>query len=179
MECNCAGGQKPSCLSVDTELLEPYLAQYEGLDTWGTSAQGNLIAILQKAQDIYGYLPTELLVYISHRLGIKPAKIMSVVTFYTQFRTKPVGKHLILLCQGTACHVNGSALIEEAIKDTLGVAEGDISPDGLFTYTNVACIGCCSLAPVMMIGEKTYGMLTKDKTARILKDIEQGEAAEE
>ena len=170
MECNCTG---PSCSTVDTALLDPYLEQYEG-----SSAKGNLIAILQKAQDIYGYLPTELLVYIALRLGIKPAKIMSVVTFYTQFRTKPVGKHLILLCQGTACHVNGSSVIEETIKSTLEVEEGDISSDGLFTYTNVACIGCCSLAPVMMIGDKTYGRLTKDKAIKILKDIEREEVSE-
>ena len=173
MGCSCAGGLGNSCLTVDTTLLEPYLEQIEGHD-----AKGSLIAILQKAQDIYGYLPTELLVYIARRLGIKPSKIMSVVTFYTQFRTKPVGKNLILLCQGTACHVNGSALIETAIKDTLGVGEGDISKDGLFTYTNVACIGCCSLAPVMMIGDKTYGRLTKDKTVKILRDIEKEEAPE-
>ncbi len=174
MECCCSESQNTACLTVDTALLEPHLVHYEGL-----GAKGNLIAILQKAQEIYGYLPTELLVYIARRIGIKTAKIMSVVTFYTQFRTKPVGKHLILLCQGTACHVNGSVVIEQAIKDTLGVEEGDISADGLFTYTNVACIGCCSLAPVMMIGDKTYGRLTKEKTVKILKEIEQEEEASE
>ena len=173
MECNCAGTQQLSGSAFDTSLLEPYLEQYGG-----PGAKGNLIAILQKAQDVYGYLPTEILVYIARRIGVKPAKIMSVVSFYTQFRMKPVGKHLILLCQGTACHVNGSALIEEAIKDTLGVEEGDISANGLFTYTNVACIGCCSLAPVMMIGDKAYGGLTKDKAVKILKDIELEEASE-
>ena len=173
MECNCAGKEKLSCPTIDTALLEPYLAQYEDIGT-----RGNLIAILQKAQDIYGYLPAELLMHISGRMGIKPAKIMSVVTFYTQFRTKPVGKHLILLCQGTACHVNGSSVIEKAIKDTLRVEEGDITDNGLFTYTNVACVGCCSLAPVMMIGDKAYGGLTKDKTAKILKDIEREEISQ-
>ena len=171
MECCCAGSA--SCSTIDTALLEPYLVQYGG-----PLARGNLIAVLQKAQDIYGYLPAEILVYIARRLGVKPAKVMSVVSFYTKFRTKPVGKHLILLCQGTACHVNGSALIEEAIKDTLGVEEGEISKNGLFTYTNVACLGCCSLAPVMMIGDRTYGGLTKTKTTKILKNIEQEETAE-
>lgn len=170
MECSCTGKQNPSCSTIDTALLEPYLVQCEG-----SGGKDNLIAILQKAQDIYGYLPTEILFYIARRIGIKLAKIMGVVTFYTRFRTKPVGKHLILLCQGTACHVNGSSVIEETIKDTLGVEEGDISENGLFTYTNVACIGCCSLAPVMMIGDKTYGRLTKEKTIKILKDIEQEE----
>lgn len=171
MGCCCAGG----CSGIDTALMDPYLKQFEGADA---DAKGSLIAILQKAQEIYGYLPAELLLHIAERIGVKPAKIMSVVTFYTQFRTKPVGKHLILLCQGTACHVNGSAAIEQVIKDTLKVEEGDISPDGLFTYSNVACLGCCSLAPVMMIGEKTYGALTKLKTIEILKDIQREEAAE-
>jgi NADH-quinone oxidoreductase subunit E len=92
---------------------------------------------------------------------------------------KPVGKNLILLCQGTACHVNGSPVIEKAIKDTLGVEEWDISQNGLFTYTNVACIGCCSLAPVIMVGDKTFGRLSKDKVVKVLRDIEQEEAAVE
>jgi len=161
------------CESIDTSLIDPCLQEYGG-----AGAGGNLIAILQKAQGIYGYLPAELLMYLARRLNIKPAKIMSVVTFYTQFRTKPVGKHLILLCQGTACHVNGSPAIEETIKGALGVSEGEISANGLFTYTNVACLGCCSLAPVMMIGERTYGGLTKAKTVKILKDIEREEMPE-
>ena len=174
MDCSCAGEQGLSCSTVDTALLEPVLAQYEGAD-----AKGNLIAILQKTQDIYGYLPPDLLFYLSRRIGVKLSKVMSVVTFYAQFRTTPVGKHLILLCQGTACHVNGSAAIEAAVKEALGVEEGDITSDGLFTYTNVACIGCCSLAPVMMIGDKTYGRLTKDSAVGILKGIKQGEEAPE
>ena len=173
MECNCVEKQDCCGSAIDTTLLEPYLAQYEGQD-----AKGHIIAILQKTQEVYGYLPAEMLTYISRRMRIKPSKIMSVVTFYTQFRTKPIGKHLILLCQGTACHVNGSPLIEAAIKDAIGVGEGDISENGLFTYSNVACIGCCSLAPVLMIGDKAYGGLTKDKTAQILKDIEQEESAQ-
>jgi len=173
MECRCAGRQDSSGSTVDLTLLEPHLAHCER-----SGAQGNLIAILQKTQEIYGYLPTEALVYLSQRLSIKPSKIMGVVTFYTQFRTKPIGKHLILLCQGTACHVNGSAKIEDAIREALGVEEGEISKNGLFTYTNVACLGCCSLAPVMMIGEKTYGGLTKGKAINILKEIEREETAE-
>ena len=174
MECNCAGKQNPSCTAIDPALLEPYLEQWEG-----PGAKGNLIAILQKTQDIYGYLPPEILAHMARRLGIKPAKIMSVVSFYAQFRTKPIGKHLILLCQGTACHVNGSTAIEGAIKEAIGVEEGEISGNGLFTYENVACIGCCSLAPVMMIGDKTYGRLTKASTAKVLKDIEnEGEPEE-
>lgn len=174
MECSCAEKHESCCSTIDLALLEPYMEQYGG-----SNAKGNLIAILQKTQDIYGYLPAEALEHISARMGIKPSKIMGVVSFFTQFRTKPVGKNLILLCQGTACHVNGSPVIEQSIKDALGVEEGDISANGLFTYTNVACIGCCSLAPVMMIDKKAYGKLTKSRAAGILKEIEEQEEADE
>jgi NADH-quinone oxidoreductase subunit E len=151
------------------DLLEPELEKY---------ADGGLIAVLQKAQKIYGYLSAELLTHISRRLNIKPAKIMGVVTFYTQFKTKPAGKHLILLCQGTSCHVNGSADIEKAVRDYLKTEEGEISENGLFTYNSVACLGCCSLSPAMMIDAKTYGNLTGESAVAILKKIaeEEGES---
>ena len=167
MTCNCTGDKTRqfSDPEIDINLLEATLVKYAG-------TEGSLITILQKAQDIYGYLPVDLLAYIAHRTGVKPAKVMGVVTFYTQFRTKPVGKNLILLCQGTACHVNGSAAIEEAIREYLGVEEGEITENGLFTFNNVACLGCCSLSPVMMIGDKTCGNLTKDSAVKILKEIE-------
>jgi len=176
MSCSCSGlkpaGEKTwefADPAIDVKLLEPCLEKYAG-------TKGSLIAILQEAQDIYGYLPVGLLAYVACRTGVKPAKVMGVVSFYTQFRTKPVGKNLILLCQGTACHVNGSSAIEEAIKDYLKVEEGEISEDGLFTYNNVACLGCCSLSPVMMIGDKTYGKLTKNSVVKILKEIADNEA---
>ena len=145
------------------------------------AVKGSLITILQKAQDIYGYLPPEVIKHIAARTGIKPAKILGVVTFYTQFRLKPVGKYLILLCQGTACHVNGSSRIEEIILSFLSapespLKEGETTRDGLFTLQNVACLGCCSLAPVMMINGETFGLLTPDKTRQILQEIIDKEA---
>ena len=165
MKCNCKENKIPA---TDMSLLESELIKYVG-------TEGSLITILQKAQDLYGYLAVDILIYISRQLNIKPAKVMGVVTFYTQFRTKPVGKYLILICQGTACHVNGSAGIEETVRDYLKIGEGEISENGLFTYNNVACLGCCSLSPVMMIGEKTYGNLTNDKAIKILNEIEKEE----
>jgi len=170
MGCKCTLNKtwKFSDPAIDPAMLEDTLAKYSGVE-------GSLIPVLQKAQDLYGYLPVDLLAYIAHRTGIKPAKVMGVVTFYTQFRTKPVGKNLILLCQGTACHVNGSAGIEEAIREYLGVEEGEITENGLFTYNNVACLGCCSLAPVVMIGDKFYGNLTKESTVKVLREIERKE----
>ena len=167
IECNCNCNCAENQIS-EYALIEPDLIKYAG-------TEGSLITVLQKAQDIYGYLPVELLLHISRRMNIKFAKVMGVVTFYTQFRTKPVGKNLILLCQGTACHVNGSSDIEEAVVDYLKIKEGEISEDGLFTYNNVACLGCCSLSPVMMIGEKTYGNLTKESAVKILKGLRETE----
>ena len=139
---------------------------------------GSLITILQKTQDIYGYLSVDAINYISEMTGIRPAKIYGVATFYSQFRLKPIGKYLIMLCQGTACHVNGSKMIEEAVCEHLGISDGETTEDGIFTLNNVACLGCCSLAPVMMVksaeGDETYGNLTKDKVRKILDEIREG-----
>jgi NADH-quinone oxidoreductase subunit E len=109
--------------------------------------------------------------YIAEATKVKSAKVYGVATFYTQFRLEPVGEYLVMLCQGTACHVNGAKMIEEAIVEELGVEEGATTPDGLFTLNNVACLGCCSLSPVMMINGETYGNLTPQKTKEILKQI--------
>ncbi len=131
----------------------------------------NLITVLQKAQDIYGYLPVDVLYEIAEKTGNSPAKVMGVATFYTQFRLKKVGKYLILLCKGTACHVNGADSIEKTICEELGIKDGDTTDDGLFSLKTVACLGCCSLSPVMMINEETYGSLTPGKTVEILREI--------
>ena len=147
--------------------LAPVLEQY-------AKVPGSLITILQKTQDIYGYLSMDAINYIAERTGIMPAKIYGVATFYAQFRLQPIGKYLIMLCKGTACHVNGSDMIEEAVCEHLGIKDGETTEDGLFTLNNVACLGCCSLAPVMMVksadGEETYGNLTKSSVKKILDD---------
>ena len=150
--------------TVDLSLLDGVLAEY-------ASVKGSLITILQNTQDIYGYLPREAIELISEKTGIATSEIMGVGTFYTQFRFEPVGKYLIMLCQGTACHVNSSELILQTIKDELGIEDGQTTADGLFSLKCVACLGCCSLSPVMMINEDTYGSLTPDKTKKILKEL--------
>jgi len=149
-------------------LLDEVLKNYK-------NTKGSLITVLQKAQEIYGYLPTDVIYRIAEEMSLTPAKVMGVATFYTQFRFKPVGKYLIMLCQGTACHVNGSERIEKAIKEELGISDGETTDDGLFTLKNVACLGCCSLSPVMMINEETYGSLTPEKVKAILKNLKEGE----
>jgi NADH-quinone oxidoreductase subunit E len=156
------------------ESTTDFAALASVLEKYG-KVEGSLITILQKAQDIYGYLSMDAIGYISEMTGIKPAKIYGVATFYTQFRLAPIGKNLIMLCKGTACHVNGADLIEEAVSEFLDIQDGETTEDGIFTLNNVACLGCCSLAPVMMVksadGEETFGRLTKDKVKAILKEI--------
>jgi len=165
-QCACSGEKLAG--GFDISELQPVLEKYSG-------SKGNLITILQKAQSIYGYLPKPILKFISQTTGVKPSKIYGVATFYTQFRLEPVGKNLIMLCQGTACHVNGSAMIERAIVEELGIEDGQTTEDDVFTFNNVACLGCCSLAPVMMIGTETYANLTPEKTKEILKEIRESE----
>ena len=155
-ECNC----KKSDLSLMKDVLDKY-----------KNISGSLITILQKVQDIYGYLHIDVIYHIAEQTGSTPAKVMGVATFYTQFRLKPIGKYLIMLCQGTACHVNGSERIQSAISEELGIGDGETTADGLFTLKNVACLGCCSLSPVMMINDETYGSLTPDKTVTILRQL--------
>lgn len=150
--------------NIDLTLMDEVLKKY-------ADVKGSLITILQKTQDIYGYLPKSAIELISEKTGIATSEIMGVGTFYTQFRFEPVGKYLIMLCQGTACHVNSSQLILQTIKDELGIDDGQTTEDGLFSLKCVACLGCCSLSPVMMINDDTYGSLTPDKTKQILKEL--------
>ena len=154
--------------SVDLSLLNDVLEHY-------ADVKGSLITILQKTQDIYGYVPIDAVYHIAERTGLTPAKIMGVATFYSQFRFTAVGKHLIMVCKGTACYVNGAERIIDAIQEELGIGNNETTQDGLFSLSIVSCLGCCSLAPVMMIDEDTYGSLTADKVKKILRDIRQKE----
>ena len=154
--------------SVDLSLLEGVLANY-------ASVKGSLITILQKTQEIYGYIPIDAVYHIAERTGSTPAKVLGVATFYSQFRFQAVGKYLIMLCKGTACYVNGADRIAEAVKEELGIGDNETTADGLFSLSLVSCLGCCSLAPVMMINEDTYGSLTPDKVKKILRDIREKE----
>lgn len=158
------GGKEMENKGIDLSLLDGVLGEY-------AEVKGSLITILQKTQDIYGYLPKEAIELISEKTGIATSEIMGVGTFYTQFRFQPVGKYLIMLCQGTACHVNSSELILQTVKDELGIDDGETTEDGLFSLKCVACLGCCSLSPVMMINGDTYGSLTPTKTKQILAQL--------
>lgn len=142
---------------------------------------GMLIPLLQAAQDSYGFVPAAAIEQISDVTGIPAAEIYGVITFYKQFRLKPLGRHIIRLCKGTACHVVGAEMIGSVIADELDAAPDETTPDGLFTYMVVACLGCCSLAPAMMVDDQTYGRLTPQKVRRVIKqyrrDAEKASAA--
>ncbi|MBO5642467.1 MAG: NADH-quinone oxidoreductase subunit NuoE [Kiritimatiellae bacterium] len=153
-----------NCQKSDLSKLTPILEEFSG-DKYA------LISILQKAQEIYGYLPTDVIYEIAEKTSVSPAKVMGVATFYTQFRLQPIGKNLIMLCKGTACHVNGADSIERALIEELGIEDGGTTEDGLFSLKTVACLGCCSLSPVMMINEDTYGSLTPEKAKEIVRNI--------
>ncbi len=150
--------------SVDLTLIDPLIDKYK-------SKKGNMIPILQGTQNIYGYLPKESFVKIAELTGLKLSEMYGVATFYTQFRLNPVGKHIVKVCHGTACHVQNATAISEAVEDALGIKDGETTEDRLFTLESVACLGCCSLAPVMMIGDETYAKLTGSQAVKIVKEI--------
>jgi len=132
---------------------------------------GELIPLLQSAQEHFGYIPRRAIKYISGVTKIPESTIYGVITFYSQFRLQPMGRYVIRLCTGTACHVANASLLLETIEDELGIEVNDTTEDGVYTLFSVACIGCCSLAPVMMINDETYGNLKPSTTRRILRKI--------
>lgn len=149
---------------VDVNLLDSLIEKYK-------DKKGNLIPLLQGTQDIFGYIPHEAFEKISSEVGIELSDMYGVVTFYAQFRLNPVGKHIIKVCHGTACHVQNANAITDAIKESLKINDGETTEDGMFTLESVACLGCCSLAPVMMIDNDTSGKLTGGQAVKIIKNI--------
>lgn len=130
--------------------------------------ESSVIPALQRAQEVYGYLSKSVLAKIAEQLGVPWARVYGVATFYAQFRFEPRGRHLIRVCRGTACHVAGVTSIVGVIKETLGIEDGRTTDDLLFTLQTVACLGTCSLAPVMLIDDTYYGRLTPRKAVSIL-----------
>jgi NADH-quinone oxidoreductase subunit E len=130
---------------------------------------GQLIPLLQAAQESYGYISETAIRYISGVTGERESEVYGVITFYKQFRLRPLGRYQIRLCDGTACHVNNARMLRAVIEDNLHLESGDTTEDGLFTLDPVACIGCCSLAPVIMVNDQTHGRLTPKKLRNILR----------
>ena len=136
----------------------------------------SLIAVLQEVQNEMGYISREAVECITDITGIPSSRIMGVASFYAGFRLKPVGKYRIMVCMGTACHVNGAERIGDTVGRVLGIEAGDVTDDGLFSWEEVACLGCCSISPAMMINDTAYGNLTPDKVKSIIDSIREGEA---
>ncbi|MCU0581131.1 MAG: NADH-quinone oxidoreductase subunit NuoE [Syntrophales bacterium] len=152
----------------DLSYVDEVLNRYKG-------HKGTLITVLQQVQAHKGYLEKEALERVARSMGVPTARIYGVVTFYAQFRLTPVGKHLIRVCHGTACHVQNADGLTEAVEGELGLKTGETTPDMLFTVESVACLGCCSLAPVIMVGEKVYGKLSTDKVRKVIKEYKKME----
>lgn len=154
---------------VNLSLINPLIEKFQG-------KKGNLIPVLQGVQSLFGYVPREAFIKLNEEMGLQLSDMYGVATFYAQFRLNPVGKHIIKVCHGTACHVQSATKITEALEKELGVKDGHTTEDNLFTLESVACLGCCSLAPVMMIGDETFGSLNGKKAARVIKDIRRKES---
>jgi NADH-quinone oxidoreductase subunit E len=131
---------------------------------------GNLIMVLHEIQNTYGYVPRKVSFELSRLLDVPLARIYEVITFYNYFKLDPPGKHLVSICMGTACYLKGTPKILDEIKNLLHIQEGQTTKDGLFHLQIVRCLGCCGLAPVMMIDEKIYGKVKKEEVANILAD---------
>ncbi|WP_425446362.1 NAD(P)H-dependent oxidoreductase subunit E [Dethiothermospora halolimnae] len=163
---------KPQSISVTAPVnddlpKEKFDELNKFIDSMETT-KGALIAILHKAQNIFGYLPRDVQLYVARKLGIPGAEVFGVVSFYSYFTTKPRGKHTISVCMGTACFVKGADKITERLKEKLNIEANEITEDGLFTLRDVRCVGACGLAPVVMVDDKVYGRVKEEDLDDIL-----------
>jgi NADH-quinone oxidoreductase subunit E len=139
-----------------------------------------LIPILQAVQAEYRYLPEEILTFVATSLGISPARVFGVATFYSLFTLKPKGRYIVRVCDGTACHVKRSASLHDAIRKRLDLGKDkETTPDMLFTVETVNCLGACGLSPAMVVNEEVYGQLTPERATAIIEDIIRKEAGNE
>jgi NADH-quinone oxidoreductase subunit E len=160
--------KRPEQNEVDLSLLDEKIKSYRG-------KKGNIIPLLQGAQSIYGYLPDAVFEKLEKELDISKSQMYGVATFYSQFRLSPVGKHIIKVCHGTACHVQNATELTEYLAEALEINDGETTPDGLFTLESVACLGCCSLAPVIMIGDEVFGRLNGKSAVKIINEYKNKE----
>lgn len=150
--------------TLDLSKIEQVLEKYK-------NARGALIPVLQVVQGHYGYLPEPVVDLIAERLRISAHEIIGTATFYAQFHLKPRGQHIVKVCCGTACHVKGAKKVLQKISETLEVSTGMTTKDNAFTLEEVACLGACSLAPVMMVDEDLHGKLAPDTVGTVIKEI--------
>jgi NADH-quinone oxidoreductase subunit E len=148
---------------VDLSLMEPVYEKYR-------EQQGALIPILQRAQGIYGYLPSEVLRSVAGELDVALSKVYGVATFYSQFYLTRRGKHVLRMCDGTACHVKGTPILMTAVQEKYGVGPGETTEDGELTVEVVYCLGSCALAPVAILDGQVMGRMRQEKLLRKLKE---------
>jgi NADH-quinone oxidoreductase subunit E len=160
---------QPQCAS--TQTVRQFVKVCAILDGYDRNP-AKLIPILQAVQEEYRYLPEEVLTYVATVLGLPPASVFGVATFYTHFALEPKGKYVVRLCDGTACHVKQSIPILEALRARLGLGDGrKTTPDMLFTVETVSCLGACGLAPVVVINEDVHGQMTPDAAVALVDEI--------
>ncbi len=151
--------------TFDLSLLDKILAEFKG-------QKGAVIPILQRTQEAYGYLPKQILAETSKRTGIPISRLYGVATFYAQFHLTRRGRHLVRVCDGTACHVRGAAKNVEAVEKSLDVTAGGTSADYKCTLEIIYCLGSCGLAPVAVVDDKVYGTLTPDVLVKHLDELD-------
>ncbi len=153
-------------LTVDITPLPTLIEPFRG-------KKGSVIALLQAIQAVYTYLPKEALLFVEKELNYPVTELYAVATFYAQFKLKPSGKYSIKVCKGTACHVQNASAVMEALSSHLSIKDGETTADGKYTLESVSCLGCCSLAPAMMIAEDTYGKLDGKNAIKALQNYNQ------
>lgn len=157
-------------MAAITQFTEEMYQELEQFIDSMPSTKGELIRVLHKAQEIFGYLPEEVQKFVGKKLNVPTAKVFGVVSFYSYFTMIPKGEYDIAICLGTACYVRGAEKILDALSKELGIGVGETTPDGKFSITGLRCIGACGLAPVITIGEKVYGRITPDMVNDILNE---------
>ena len=153
--------EKPAEESVDLRLIDGIIEKFK-------DKKGNLIPLLQAAQNIYGYIPKSVFLKISESTNLKLSDMYGVATFYAQFRLKPVGKHIIKVCHGTACHVQNANSITDSVQEALGIKDGETTADMKATLESVRCVGACALGPMVIIGEDYHPEMTPDNVCSVL-----------
>jgi NADH:ubiquinone oxidoreductase subunit E len=152
--------EKKQAPAVNYKQIDKIITSYRG-QRWA------LIPLAQEIQEKVGYIPPEIIPRVAGALGLFPAQVQGVVTFYSQLYTQPRGRNIVRVCRGTACHVRGGKSILKLVKQHLGIEEGETTDDMEYTLETVACIGVCALAPNMMINKDTYGNMNPKKVARL------------
>lgn len=157
-------------MRCNNRLKNEYFTKLDEFINSLENQKGELITVLHRAQDLFGYLPLEVQTHVGEKMSIPLSEIYGVITFYSFFTTTPKGEHPISICMGTACYVNGSENILNEFKRELGLKIGETSNDGKFSIDILRCVGACGMAPVVTVGKKVYGRVKADEVVNILKE---------